>query len=88
MRISQLITGLEEVEKTYGDIRVVYPDFMTEGCGGGEVLSMKARFAKSPKKGHLFTYHRGAYAKTRYVRKDTVVVELRDSNYLILESDI
>ena len=81
MKISILIAELEGVKKDYGDIRVVYPDFMTDGCGAGEVLSMTARSAKSPKKGHLFTYHRGAYAKTRYIRKDTMVVELRDFHY-------
>ncbi len=81
MIISELVEGLEKIKRESGDIRVVYPAFMTDGCGAGEVLNMVVRKAKSPKKGSIFLYHRGAYAKSRYIRKDTKVVELRDFNY-------
>ena len=82
MIISELVTKLEEVKGESGDIPVVYPAFMMDGCGSGEGLSMAVLKAKSPRKGkHIFVYMRGAYAKNRYVRKDTNVVELRDFHY-------
>jgi hypothetical protein len=81
MKISDLKKILTAIEKEHGDLTVVYPDFMTDGCGAGEVLSVEVRKAKAPKKGHIYSYHHGAYAKNRYVKKDCKVIELRDSNY-------
>lgn len=83
MKISELQAKLNETKRIHGDIPVVYPDFMTDGCGAGEVLSLTVRKAKSPKKYHIYYYHRGAYARSRYLKKDCEVVELRDSNYSI-----
>lgn len=82
MKISGLITQLEKVKTEHGDIVVTYPDFVTDGCGSGEVLSMVVRKAKSPKKGsHIYYYMRGPYAMNRTIRKNTKVVELLDDNY-------
>lgn len=82
MKISELIMHLSTIMTSLGDLPVVYPNFITDGCGAGEVASLVVRRAKSPKSGsHIHQYSRGAYARNRYVRKDEEVVELRDYSY-------
>ena len=46
MKVTELIRDLGTIKRTYGDIFVVYPSWMTDGCGAGEVMSMKVRKAK------------------------------------------
>ena len=81
MTVSELIAKLTDVLHNHGDLPVVYPDWVTDRCGAGEVMSLEVRRAKSPKKdSHIYWYMRGPYAKNRYIRKDETIVELRDYN--------
>ena len=82
MKISELVALLEKTKEAEGDLVVVYPEFMTDGCGAGEVMSMVVSKAKTPKgRGRIYLWSHGAYSSKRSMGTDTKVLVLRDNQY-------